>query len=214
MVVGGGAVAGVAAVALGLVLTPGPNMLYLVSRTLIQGRRAGGVSLCGVAAGFALYAAAAAAGLSTVFALVPVLYTVLQVAGAGYLAWLAWQSLRPGAVSVFEPAPVAPAGAGRLFTMGLLTNLLNPKIAVLYVSLLPQFVDPARGSVAAQSLVLAGVQIAVALAVNALIVLAAGSVARVLAGRPLWLRVQRWLMATVLAGLAMRLLTDRARPAG
>ncbi|GAB3689393.1 LysE family translocator [Saccharopolyspora tripterygii] len=214
MVVGGGAVTGIAVVALGMVLTPGPNMVYLVSRTLTQGRRAGAVSLCGVAAGFAVYAAAATAGLSTMFALVPVLYMVLQVAGAGYLAWLAWQALRPGAVSVFEPAPVEPAGAGRLFAMGLVTNLLNPKIAVLYVSLLPQFVDPARGSVAAQSLLLAGVQIGVALAVNALIVLAAGSVARVLAGRPVWLRVQRWLMSAVLAGLAVRLLTDRARPAG
>ncbi|WP_235875232.1 LysE family translocator [Saccharopolyspora aridisoli] len=202
--------AGIAVVALGLVLTPGPNMAYLVSRTLTQGRRAGAVSLCGVAAGFAAYAAAAAAGLSTVFVLVPALYSLVQVAGAGYLLWLAWRSLRPGA-SVFEPAPVPPVSAGRLFAMGLLTNLLNPKIAVLYVSLLPQFVDPARGSVAAQSMVLAGVQIAVAVSVNAVIVLGAGGVARLLAGRPLWARVQRWVMGAVLAALAVRLLGERSR---
>ncbi|TDC88881.1 LysE family translocator [Saccharopolyspora aridisoli] len=208
--VGGAAVAGIAVVALGLVLTPGPNMAYLVSRTLTQGRRAGAVSLCGVAAGFAAYAAAAAAGLSTVFVLVPALYSLVQVAGAGYLLWLAWRSLRPGA-SVFEPAPVPPVSAGRLFAMGLLTNLLNPKIAVLYVSLLPQFVDPARGSVAAQSMVLAGVQIAVAVSVNAVIVLGAGGVARLLAGRPLWARVQRWVMGAVLAALAVRLLGERSR---
>lgn len=209
--VGGEAVAGIAVVALGLVLTPGPNMAYLVSRTLTQGRRAGAVSLCGVAAGFAAYAAAAAAGLSTVFVLVPALYALVQVAGAGYLLWLAWRSLRPGGVSVFEPAPVPAVPAGRLFAMGLLTNLLNPKIAVLYVSLLPQFVDPARGSVAAQSLVLAGVQIAVAVSVNAVIVLGAGGVARLLAGRRLWARVQRWVMGAVLAALAVRLLGERAR---
>lgn len=209
--VGGAAVAGIAVVALGLVLTPGPNMAYLVSRTLTQGRRAGAVSLCGVAAGFAVYAAAAAAGLSTVFVLVPALYSAVQVAGAGYLLWLAWRSLRPGGVSLFEPAPVPPVSAGRLFAMGLLTNLLNPKIAVLYVSLLPQFVDPARGSVAAQSLVLAGVQIAVAVSVNAVIVLGAGGVARLLAGRRMWVRVQRWVMGAVLAVLAVRLLGERSR---
>lgn len=212
VVVEGAAVAGIAVVALGLVLTPGPNMVYLVSRTLTQGRGAGLVSLSGVAVGFGVYAAAATAGLSTAFLLVPGLYTLVKVAGAGYLLWLAFRALRPGGVSVFEPAPVAPVGAGRLFAMGLVTNLLNPKIAVLYVSLLPQFVDPARGSVAAQSLVLAGVQIAVAMSVNAVIVLGAGAMARLLTGRPVWLRAQRWLMGTVLVGLAMRLLTERARP--
>lgn len=96
--------------------------------------------------------------------------------------------------------------------MGLLTNLLNPKIVVLYMSLLPQFVDPARGSIAAQSLVLGGTQIVIALTVNALIVVFAGSVARFLGQRPTWLRVQRLLMGTVLAALALKLATDRARP--
>ncbi|KAA5834286.1 LysE family translocator [Saccharopolyspora hirsuta] len=211
--VGFGAVTGIAVVALGLVLTPGPNMVYLVSRSLTQGRRAGLVSLAGVAVGFLVYAAAASAGIAAVFTLVPALYTAVQVAGAGYLLWLAWQAVRPGGVSVFAPAQVPAHSAGRLFGMGLVTNLLNPKIAVLYVSLLPQFVDPARGSVAGQSLVLSAVQIAVAVSVNALIVLTAGSVARLLARRPGWLRVQRYFMGAVLAGLAVQLLSSRARPA-
>ncbi|MEV6227481.1 LysE family translocator [Saccharopolyspora shandongensis] len=213
MVVEFPAVAGIAVVALGLVLTPGPNMFYLVSRSLTQGRRAGLVSLLGVAVGFLVYAAAATAGIATVFALVPALYTALQIAGAAYLLWLAWQAVRPGGVSAFEPAPTPAYGPGRLFAMGLVTNLLNPKIAVLYVSLLPQFIDPARGGVALQSLTLSLVQILVALSVNALIVVTAGSVAGMLARRPGWLRVQRYFMGAVLAGLAVRLLTDRARPA-
>ncbi|MGW3473090.1 LysE family translocator [Saccharopolyspora sp. NPDC000995] len=207
------AVAGIAVVALGMVLTPGPNMFYLVSRSLTQGRPAGLVSLLGVAVGFLVYAAAATAGIATVFALVPALYTVLQITGAAYLLWLGWQAVRPGGASVFAPVPTAGYGPGRLFAMGLVTNLLNPKIAVLYVSLLPQFIDPARGGVALQSLTLSVVQIVVALSVNALIVVTAGSVAGVLARRPVWLRVQRYFMGTVLVGLAVRLLTDRTRPA-
>ncbi|MEV0155781.1 LysE family translocator [Micromonospora sp. NPDC050686] len=207
------AVAGIALVALGLVLTPGPNMVYLVSRSVTQGRRAGLVSLLGVAAGFLVYLAAATAGIATVFVLVPPLYTAVKLAGAGYLLWLAWRTVRPGGQSAFTPAPLPPDRPRRLFTMGLVTNLLNPKIAILYVSLLPQFVDPARGHVAAQSLLLGLTQIVVALTVNALIVLSAGSVSAFLTRRPAWARVQRYVMGSVLAGLAVRIAADRSRAA-
>ncbi|MEH0971703.1 LysE family translocator [Micromonospora sp. CPCC 205546] len=211
--VGTGALVGIALVALGMVLTPGPNMVYLVSRSVTQGRRAGLVSLLGVAAGFGVYLAAAVAGIATVFVLVPALYTAVKLAGAAYLLWLAWQALRPGGQSPFAPEPLPPDRARRLFTMGLVTNLLNPKIAILYVSLLPQFIDPARGHVAAQSLLLGLTQITVALTVNALIVLSAGALAGFFARRPVWLRVQRLLMGTVLAGLAVRIAADRSRAA-
>jgi threonine/homoserine/homoserine lactone efflux protein len=209
-VVSGTAVAGIAVVALGLVLTPGPNMLYLVSRSVTQGRRAGLLSLLGVALGFLVYLAAAVAGLATVFAAVPAAHLVLRVAGAGCLLYLAWQALRPSGRDVFAPEALPHHDARRLVTMGLVTNLLNPKIAVLYVALLPQFVDPDRGSVALQSLVLGATQIGVALTVNALIVVSAGTLAAFLAARPAWLRAQRHLMGAVLAGLAVHLLVDRA----
>jgi threonine/homoserine/homoserine lactone efflux protein len=96
--------------------------------------------------------------------------------------------------------------------MGLLTNLLNSKIAVLYVSLLPQFVDPERGAVLAQFLALGLTQITVSLAVSACIVLSAGSLALMLARRPVWSKLQRWSMASVLGLLAVRLATERERP--
>jgi threonine/homoserine/homoserine lactone efflux protein len=96
--------------------------------------------------------------------------------------------------------------------MGLITNLLNPKIAVLYVSLLPQFVDPGRGPVFAQSLALGLTQIAVSLTVNTCIVFGAGALSEWLARRPIWLLLQSWFMATVLGALAFRLATERARP--
>lgn len=203
------AVLGIAAVAIGLVLTPGPNMIYLVSRTVAQGRSAGLVSLLGVAVGFFGYLLATAAGLTALFALVPFLYDVVRLLGAGYLLWLAVQALRGGAGVPFATRPLPPDPPRRLFLMGLLTNLLNPKIAMLYLSLLPQFIDPSRGSVVAQGLVLGLVQITIAVTVNALIVLAAGRISRWLTRRPGWLRAQRWAMASVLGALAVRLLVDR-----
>jgi len=91
------------------------------------------------------------------------------------------------------------------------TNLLNPKVAVMYVSLLPQFIQPDHGSVFTQSLALGMTQVAVSLSVNAVIAIMAGSIAGFLAGRPLWMVVQRWLMGTVLAGLALRMALDSRR---
>jgi len=199
------AAAAVAAFALGLVLTPGPNMIYLVSRSVTQGRRAGMISLGGVAAGFLVYVAAATAGLTAVFTLVPALYTAIKLAGAGYLLWLAWQTLRPGGTAAFAPKDLPADPPRRLFTMGVVTNLLNPKIAILYVSLLPQFADPERGGMAVQILLLGLLQIAIALTVNCLIVLGAGGIAAFLARRPGWQRVQRYLMGSVLAALAVHI---------
>ncbi|GAB2529124.1 LysE family translocator [Nocardia heshunensis] len=206
------AVLGVAAAELGLVLTPGPNMMYLVSRTISQGRRAGLVSLAGVAVGFGTYMVAAAVGITAVFAMVPALYLAMKVAGAGYLLYLAWKILRPGGVSPFAPIELAPDSTRRLFTMGLVTNLLNPKIAVLYMALIPQFVVPAHGRVWLQSLILGGVQTSIAVVMNGLIVLSAGAIATFLARRPLWLRAQRLVTGTVLGAMAALVLSDRTRP--
>jgi threonine/homoserine/homoserine lactone efflux protein len=203
---------GVAAIALGMVLTPGPNMLYLVSRSITQGRVAGLVSLSGVAVGFLCYLVAATLGISAVFVAVPALYTTVKLVGAGYLAWLAWQALRPGGTSAFDVGDVPTDSHRRLFTMGLMTNLLNPKIAIMYLALIPQFVNVDAGRVWLQSLTLGGIQITIALFVNAMIVLAAGSIAAFLTTRPGWLRVQRYLMGSVLGLLAIKLATDRARP--
>ncbi len=199
------------AVALGMVLTPGPNMAYLVSRSICQGRTAGLISLAGVALGFVTYMLLAAFGITALVFAVPYAYDALRLAGAAYLGWLAWNALKPGGRSPFEVRDLAPDSPRRLFAMGLLTNLLNPKIAALYLSLLPQFVDASQGDVLGQTLLLGTAQIAISVTVNALIVLAAGSVAAFLTGRPLWMAVQRWLMGTVLAVLAVRMAFDTGR---
>lgn len=204
---------GVFAVALAMVLTPGPNMMYLVSRSVTQGRRAGVISLIGIAAGFLVYLTATNLGLSALFVSVPELYTAVKIAGAVYLGWLAFKTLRPGGTSVFKPTALEHDSARRLFTMGLVTNLLNPKIAVMYLSLIPQFVRPDNGYILLQGFTLGAVQIVTALTVNFLIVLAAGAISVFLSDRPTWLRVQRYLMGSVLGVLAVKLATDNARPA-
>ncbi len=206
-----GGMLGIALVSLGMVLTPGPNMIYLVSRSITQGRRAGLISLIGVALGFTVYLTATCLGLTAIFAYVPAAYTVLKLAGAAYLLWLAWNAVKPGGTSAFEPRELEIEPPRKLFAMGLLTCLLNPKIAILYLSLLPQFIDPAMGHVLLQSLALGSVQIFIGTLVNALIAVSAGTLAAFLARRPLWLRVQRYFMGTVLAGIAVHLVADRSK---
>jgi threonine/homoserine/homoserine lactone efflux protein len=196
------------AAALLMVLTPGPNMIYLVSRTLCQGRRAGLISLTGVIAGFICHMLAAAIGLSGLFLALPLAYEGLKYAGALYLLWLAWSSIRPGGRSPFETRELPADNNLRLFGMGLITNLLNPKIIMFYLSILPQFITDPR-QVLAQSLALGALQIAVSLAVNLLIVLSAAQIARWLGVNPGWLKVQRYVMGTVLAGLAVKMAAQR-----
>jgi threonine/homoserine/homoserine lactone efflux protein len=196
---------------LGMSLTPGPNMMYLVSRSICQGRRAGLVSLGGVGLGFLVYMLAAAFGITALLLAVPLAYDGLRLAGAAYLLYLAWQALRPGGRSPFQVRDLPVDSDRRLFAMGLVTNLLNPKAALMYLSLLPQFIDPARGNVLTQSLALGSLQIIISLSLNALIASAAGTIATFLASRPAWMVVQRWLMGTALAGLGLRMAFESRR---
>ncbi|MFN4204927.1 MAG: LysE family translocator [Agrobacterium albertimagni] len=200
-----------ALICLGMVLTPGPNMIYLVSRSICQGPMAGIVSLGGVALGFVVYVLLTALGITVLLFAVPFAYEVLKFAGALYLTWLAWQALKPGGRSPFQVRDLPADSNRKLFLMGFVTSLLNPKVAVLYLSLLPQFIDPAGGSVLMQSLALGFTQVVISVTVNGLIALSAGSIALFLAGRPLWMVVQRWLMGTVLAALAIRMVTEAQR---
>jgi threonine/homoserine/homoserine lactone efflux protein len=194
-----------ALISLGIVLTPGPNMIYLISRSLTQGPAAGIVSLGGVALGFLFYMLCAAFGITALLFAVPYAYDALRFAGAAYLLWMAWQALKPNGRSPFQVRKLEVDGPRKLFAMGFVTNLLNPKIAMLYLALLPQFIDPAVGSVLTQSLVLGTIQTVISVGINAVIALTAGSIAMFLGTRPTWLLVQRWLMGTVLAGLTVKL---------
>lgn len=198
-----------AAITLGMALTPGPNMVYLISRSICQGRTAGMISLGGVALGFAFYMVCAALGITALLMAVPFAYDALRIGGALYLLYLAWQAVKPGGRSPLQVRDLPKDSPRKLFTMGFVTNLLNPKIAVIYLSLLPQFISPELGRVLTQSLVLGATQILISVTVNGLIAFTAGSIAAFLTGRPLWLVVQRWLMGSVLAGLAVKMAAER-----
>ncbi|WP_407157730.1 LysE family translocator [Bradyrhizobium sp. STM 3557] len=200
-----------ALVSLGMVLTPGPNMIYLISRSITQGHAAGIVSLSGVALGFVVYMLAAAFGITALLLAVPFAYDALRLAGAAYLLYLAWQAMKPGGRPPFQVKKLAIDSPRKLLLMGFVTNLLNPKIAMLYLALLPQFIDPSAGSVLTQSLVLGAIQIAISVSINAVIAKAAGTIALFLASRPSWALVQRYLMGTVLAGLAVRMAVEARR---
>lgn len=200
-----------AAACLVMVLTPGPNMIYLISRSICQGRKAGVTSLLGVVAGFFVHMLAAAVGLTAVFLAVPLAYEALKWAGALYLLWMAWQAVRPGARSPFEARALAPDTPSRLVMMGFLTSVLNPKVAMFYLSIFPQFISPAHGSLFIQSILLGLTQISVSFTVNFLIALFASAIAVWFVRNPLWLSVQRYVMGGVLAALAVRLMLEQRK---
>jgi threonine/homoserine/homoserine lactone efflux protein len=190
-----------------LVATPGPNVLYLVSRTIAQGRTAGFVSLGGTFSGSGLHVVAAALGLSALLVAVPIAYEIVRWTGAAYFAWLAfstWRSPPPGA----EGRAPAPIPRALLFRQGFLTGVLNPKVAAFELALFPQFVAPERGHVVGQSLLLAATQLVIAIVGDSMYVLVAARFGRWFQQRPAWARTSKRTLASVFALLAVRLAWD------
>ena len=197
-----------AALSFGLAATPGPNMLYLVSRALAQGTGAGMVSLVGCQVGSLVIMLCAAAGLTAALFAVPYAWDVLRLGGAAYLMLLAWQCVRPGGQPIFAPRAMPREPAARLFSVGFATAALNPKVALFYVAVLPPFIDPALGSVFTQGAILGAVQIGVAILFDGALVMGAAGVARFLGTRPGWMAAQRWILGGALALLAVKLATE------
>jgi threonine/homoserine/homoserine lactone efflux protein len=191
-----------------LVATPGPNVVYLVSRTVAQGRAAGFASLAGTFSGSGLHVVAAALGLSAFLVHVPVAYQVVRLAGALYLAWLAWTTWISAGQAVDPIAPPPRTDRRRLFRQGFLTGALNPKVAAFQIAFFPQFLSPSSGNLFSQSLVLGATQLAIALVGDSLYVVAASAVHRSLAQRRWGLRGPKRALSVVFAALAARLAID------
>lgn len=200
-----------AAAALALCATPGPDMLLIASRSVSQGKASGFATLAGIQVGTYCHALAAALGLSQLFLVVPVAYDVVRYAGAAYLLYLAWQAFRSS--GAIQP-PVAGGRRypiGVVFRQGLLTNLLNPKMALFVLALFPQFVVPNAGSVAVQILLLATVLNLIGILVNGAVILTASGLGRAFTAHTRWRRAPQILLGTVFAGLAVRLAFDERR---
>jgi len=193
---------------LALTATPGPDMLLIASRSISQGPAAGFASLAGIQFGTYCHAFAAAFGLSQLFLAVPLAYDIVRYVGAAYLLYLAWKAFSSKGTA-FEPSAGLPRyPIPQMFRQGLLTNLLNPKMAIFVLALFPQFVRPEAGSVASQILVLATVLNLVGLVVNGLVIVTASRIGRALSGRKAFRRAPQFLLGTVFAGLAARLAFD------
>lgn len=197
-----------ALLSIGLAVTPGPNMLYLASRSLAQGPRAGMISLIGCQSGSLAIMLLAAAGITAALLAIPYAWDALRLGGAAYLLWLAWQCVRPGGQPFFAPRPMPKESASRLFGIGFATAALNPKVALFYMAVLPPFIDPLRGSVLGQGVVLGAVQIGICTLFDAVLVLGAAGVSRFLLRRPGWMTAQRWVLGGALGLLAVKLATE------
>lgn len=197
--------------ALGLVISPGPNMIYLISRSIVQGRKAGLISLAGVICGFLFHILMVSFGLSLVLLKIPFAYATLKTLGIAYLLYLAYQAVKPNSKSIFEARKdLQQDGPLKLFSIGFFTNVLNPKVAVFYLSFFPQFIKP-EGDVLLQSLQLGLTQMTVSFTVNFIIVLSAARMAVWFSTQPIWVRAQKWFMASVLTFLAVKMAIEKTR---
>ncbi|MBI1245166.1 MAG: LysE family translocator [Alphaproteobacteria bacterium] len=198
-----------AVMAFALIITPGPDMLLLMTRSLAQGPAAGFATLMGVFLGCYFHALVAGLSLSGVLLLAPVTFEIVRIAGAAYLLWLALAAWR-GSGGFHPPSPDAPRAAlGTVFRQGLLTNIFNPKVALFFIALFPQFMIPDPQTALAQAMIFATVLNVVGLFVNGAIIFAAGRFGAFLARRPGFVRWQNRLLGGVFAGLALRLAFDR-----
>jgi len=188
--------------ALVMVLSPGPNMIYLISRSLSQGKKAGIISLFGVMCGFLFHILMVSFGLTAIFFAVPYAFTVVKFLGVGYLLYLAYNTVT-SKNKIFDADNQLQSD--KPFNIGLLTNVLNPKMAVFYLSFFPQFIKPEFGSILSQSFQLGMIQIMISFTVNLLIVISAAKMASWFSKKPIWLRIQKWFMASVLTGLAVKM---------
>ncbi|HYB42720.1 MAG TPA: LysE family translocator [Candidatus Methylomirabilis sp.] len=187
--------------ALLLLITPGPAVLYIVARSMDQGRRAGLVSVLGVHTGTVVHVTAAAVGLSALLLASAAAFTAVKFAGAGYLIFLGVRRLLdPAPVAVLVQAPVSPR---RAFIDGVVVNVLNPKTALFFLAFLPQFVDPSRGAIGPQLLALGLVFMMLGFVTDGLYAITAGSAGRWLRASPRFLAGQRWVAGSMYIGLGV-----------
>ena len=198
--------------ALALNVSPGPDLLFVLSRTLSGGRRVGVASVCGVCSGALVHVAAAALGISAIMATSALAFAVVKYVGAAYLLYLGAQALRSaGATASFNLEAAPQVSVWQAYRQGILVDVLNPKAAIFFMAFLPQFVRPDHGAVALQLVILGVLVVLVAVVVEcAMVLLAARASSALRSNRRLSLWLDR-VLGSVLIGLGIRLgLAERA----
>jgi threonine/homoserine/homoserine lactone efflux protein len=189
--------------ALVLLLTPGPAVLYIVARSIAQGRVAGFISELGIHAATLVHVAAAALGLSAILASSAIAFSIVQYAGAAYLVWLGLRKILGPSEDATADAEVRRRGHWRLFRDGFVVNLLNPKTALFFLAFLPQFVEPERGHVAMQIAVLGLLFTVIGFITDGCYALAAGTAGNWLKRSRRYLRAERYVSGTLFIGLGV-----------
>ena len=192
------------AAAVVLTATPGPDMLLIASRSVSQGRSAGFLTYAGIAAGTYCHAIAAALGLSQLFVTVPLAYEIVRWAGCAYLLYLAYKTIRSKSSAFAPSAGLKKLSGKRIFSEGLATNILNPKMALFVLALFPQFIDP-NGSILIQTVALASILNGVGFLVSGAVILLGTSIRHRLSAVSRFPKLPQYLLASVFTGLACRL---------
>lgn len=194
-----------------LFVTPGPDMSLVLAKTLSGGRRAGIASMTGASLGCIVHALLAAFGISALIAASPVAFLALKIAGAAYLAWLAYAAIRWGSALNVAGGGPSEVSMWRTLLLGLMVNLSNPKVVLFFVTFLPQFVDATDPAASGKLLFLGLYFVVFSFPLALIMILTAERVVQGLKARPRVMRAIDWLFAGVFGAFAVRILATQAR---
>lgn len=192
------------AASVALALAPGPDNIFVLTQSALHGRLAGLLVTIGLCTGLLAHTAAVSLGVAAIFQTSPLAFNLLKAIGAAYLLYLAWQAVRAGASKISAKGAVAMSKR-QLYSRGIVMNVTNPKVAIFFMAFLPQFTNPARGSLTLQMLLLGAVFMLATLIIFGSIAWAAGYIGDWLKGSPRAQLVMNRIAAAVFVGLALRL---------
>ena len=191
-----------------LALAPGPDNLFVLTQSALRGKAAGLAVTLGLCTGLIVHTTAVALGLAAIFAASTLAFTILKLCGAAYLLWLAWQAFRASSTA-FQAGTAGRLAGWQLYRRGIVMNITNPKVSIFFLAFLPQFADPARGSLTLQMLVLGVIFILATILIFGGIALLAGTLGDWLTRSPGVQRVMNRVTGTIFTALALKLAFSR-----
>jgi threonine/homoserine/homoserine lactone efflux protein len=187
-----------------LALAPGPDNIFVLTQSALQGKLAGFMVTVGLCTGLIVHTSAVAFGVAALFQASAIAFTVLKLIGAGYLTYLAWQVFRSSATRISTDSS-SRIKIQRLYRRGIIMNVTNPKVSIFFLAFLPQFADPERGPLKLQIMVLGGLFIISTLIVFGGISFVAGSLGEWLNRSQKIQRIINWMAGSIFLGIALKL---------